>query len=789
MKKRRVLVQKVRLWVGEHLGIVLLLVVSAYLVGFFLYHTYAAVDALLWQASVRYSVGDACTLLMDYPAGARLDAADLPGRAVTLWLWSERASADSPSPEACSADLASAGSVSYFVNLGPLGSGLEFTDAEGNLTPARAPITLAPTESSATPTRLFLRRAPSADLQPVALDVWVQAVDATQSSVALPTLAQDGAVPLVRPEPEWASRWRQFLQVLFNPGPLQWMFTAVAGIVGVWEVYKDLQRRRAEEREQAAERRRKQRERIAALHDMSPAERAFWTYQSLRAEFKGDSEILDELRAAFRPEWLPYLRQQLGHQLCVGDWAEAQKVIRDSGWEWRQETGDGALGSVEHLVEHLQRPQVSPSKKVLGQVLDGFRAVGLEATRPVVDWLAVACPDFGLVQEVFFSEGQAGGRYLLRKWGERDPVVTRLLRRWEQEASSPIRYRRGVTGLWARERGESRILRQGVQKLGLDFNPFGPPKAEQDPLLPDLYFRLSPLWEEAIASQSSVLIAPPGTGRTALIWMLRYESGLAGSDVENLFPVFVPLHSLASTEELLQILHKAISDALCPALVRDPYALLGLAEAEQHGLAQFLLNCAGGMGPLLRQLRAAGLNADDPDGRLLQEALSIEARSQEEWQASVAWNLPRFHPYPMKHTLLLIDAALPDQGMVEMLLEAVFQRWLPDMAPRHVVAKVFLPSEPATCPVTPAWFRWDDEALHNLLRLRVERAGLVPHEGRPLLDGWIEGVRDPDGLLVQHAAGNPAQLIRLGNRTIRRIARPEPLVHEEFLKLLSTSRG
>jgi len=342
-----------------------------------------------------------------------------------------------------------------------------------------------------------------------------------------------------------------------------------------------------------------------------------------------------------------------------------------------------------------------------------------------------------------------------------------------------------VATLWAKERGESLIIQQGVQRLGLDFNPFGPEKAEQDPRLPDLFYRLSPVWEEVTAPQPSILIAPPASGRSALMWMIRYESGLIGSSVENVFPVFVPLFSCASPQELGQTLRASITAALGQALACDPYGLLGLAEAEQRGLAELLLNSAGGLAPLLRQLLVAGLSPDDPDGLLLQEALTVVARSRETWGGEMNWDIPRFHPYGTEHTFLLVDVACADSEVTSMLLESLFERWLPSLAPRHVVPKVFVPAEPSDCPITPVSIAWDENALNGLLRHRLQRAGLMLPAGRPALEGWVEKLAAPDRVLIESAKGSPACLVRLGNRLIRRIAQPQPLAAGEFLEIMS----
>jgi hypothetical protein len=559
------------------------------------------------------------------------------------------------------------------------------------------------------------------------------------------------------------------------------MFTAVGGIVGVWQVYKNVQQRREERRARETERRRVQRERIEALRDEAPSERAFRTYLSLRAEFELDKDMLEELRNAFHPGWLPHLRQQIGRYLRAGHFEGALECLDVMEWEWRQGVDEKTLSTVRALIRHLLDPGTFASRDALQQVLDGFRAIGLEAVQPVVGWLVQAQPDPDYVHDVLFRDGGAGGRYLLSQWGARDEEVARLLRSWEQEAVPPLHRERAVSALWARERGESQIVAEGVHRLGLDFNPFGPEKAEQDPLLPDLFYRLSPVWEEVTAPQPTILIAPPGCGRSALIWMIRYESGLVGSSVGRAFPVFVPLYSFSSAQDLQQILLESLASALRHALARDPYGLLGLEEPQKRGLIQILLQASGGLSPLLRQLTGAGLSPHDPDAQLLREALAMEARLKEEWAGEVDWDVPSFHPHGRDYTFLLVDASSQEAEMPDDLLMALFERWLPVWAPRHVVPKVFLSSEPDSSPLAPIRVEWDAETFSRLLRHRLERAGLVFQENQPALRGWVEGMEDPDKALIEKSGGCPAQLIRIGNRLIRRLAQPQVLTRQEFL--------
>jgi hypothetical protein len=150
-------------------------------------------------------------------------------------------------------------------------------------------------------------------------------------------------------------------------------------------------------------------------------------------------------------------------------------------------------------------------------------------------------------------------------------------------------------------------------------------------------------------------------------------------------------------------------------------------------------------------------------------------------------------PLPLLHgteyLFLLIDVSFQDGPAIDALLESIFERWLPSLAPRHVVPKVFLSAEPERCAVAPVRLEWTREALHNLLHLRLERAGLILQEGQPLLEAWVDEVEEADWLLVDQAAGSPKRLMQLGNRLICRLTEPEALARAEFLGILGPRAG
>lgn len=373
------------------------------------------------------------------------------------------------------------------------------------------------------------------------------------------------------------------------------------------------------------ERRLMQRQLVEALHAAPSPERAYHGYLFLHAELGQDLAMQTMLRLAFSREWMPYLRRQLAGTLRAGQFVEAMAFLDEMAWEWQESAGPSFLPAVRTLVHHLARPGHQPSPEVLRQVLDGFRNAGIESAEPVLNWLARVQPDPSIVEGVLFHQGGAAGRYLLHLWAGRQPDLHPRLRAWKSGPSLPSRKNGRHAALWPVERGESSVMQRGVERLGLNINPFGPEKAEQDPFLPDLFYRLSPAWEEATARQPVVLVVPPGCGRSAMIWMMRYESCLVGSDLEGAFVVHIPVRACRSSADLVAALRPALVEAWCCSLARDPYGLLGLDEADRQEVSALLLDAAGGLPALAARLAAAGLPGSDPDGRFLLDVLEAVA--------------------------------------------------------------------------------------------------------------------------------------------------------------------
>ena len=224
--------------------IVTVTIAVGYLSGFIYYNSYAAGRTLRWQRISKYKVGDRCTLLLEYPAEAPLEALYTPGRplSVRLWLdtWLDQEPYSSTDPRVCSSVLDSGAPYIHVVDIGPVGHGIAFTDDRGEPVPPTLPILPALTQSAARPDILYLRQAMSASSDPVTLTVSLRLFDADGKITHLdPRIVS--VAPVVEAETEGQAMWRHFLKASFSLGPIQWLVTALIVALGGWRSFKGIQ--------------------------------------------------------------------------------------------------------------------------------------------------------------------------------------------------------------------------------------------------------------------------------------------------------------------------------------------------------------------------------------------------------------------------------------------------------------------------------------------------------------------------------------------------------------------
>ena len=227
--------------------IVTVIIALTYLSGFIYYNSCAAGTILRWQKMTKYKVGDRCTLLLEYPAEAPLEALYTPGRPLSVRFWldtrPDQGMHDSTGPRVCSSALDPSISYVHIIDIGPVGNGLVFTDGKGSPAPPTLPVLPALTQSSARPDILYLRQAMSPSSEPVTLTVSLRLFDPYGKVMYLdPRIV--GAAPVVEAETEGQAMWRHFLKVSFSLGPIQWVVTALIVALSGWRAFRGIQWRK-----------------------------------------------------------------------------------------------------------------------------------------------------------------------------------------------------------------------------------------------------------------------------------------------------------------------------------------------------------------------------------------------------------------------------------------------------------------------------------------------------------------------------------------------------------------
>ncbi len=340
-----------------------------------------------------------------------------------------------------------------------------------------------------------------------------------------------------------------------------------------------------------------------------------------------------------------------------------------------------------------------------------------------------------------------------------------------------------------------------LQSKGLQFNPFGPEKAEDDP-----YFHQRcvepPDWDRISRCAPTIITGAPGSGRTAArLYLARYceEHSLvsSGGEADTLVvPVEWPSGGPASESVVAwrKALATAIAEANLKQLAQKPELLDRTSFHQQRALAV-----------LFRLTRDA---IGDPGVYLERHGLK---QSQAKDMARLVGRLSRYvdlPPYDAENKIVhLLEQArlapfsryfvcieVPDGaagGEPSAELEAHLQAlgaMMTSFAQAAVFLKVFIRPEWAHLLQTPdgaphATLTWVEAPVRQLLHQRLAATG--PAEDIRSLFPSIKG--DLEGPLIAAALkspGAPRELIRLGNALVKEDATQPPLTWEKAHQLL-----
>ncbi|MGC9399109.1 MAG: hypothetical protein ACP5HM_08225 [Anaerolineae bacterium] len=760
---------------GEYWYLVLLLIY--FLVSVFYQAATAVRDRSLGGPSEVFSFVDSgqghhYQLGINPPKVIPLQPLGEAGYPLSAWLWSEDAS------------LAATTGVSptWRVVFEIRSDQVIFTDAKGAEHPPRLWLTPAAQEGDAPREALYVSLR-FATVQPATVTM-------------TPTLWPPGASEPLRPEggrtlqldleKRSEAKGRQIWDLLLGTPAI-----TVASLLGVaYSIVRDYRGRRREQK-------RLFQERIQKLIDVPPVSLwgTFWdlwrevqTFPALRDLLKDNWEMVK--RQYPEQPWLYQMRSWLSR--CVRD------------------EDDQQLGSMEALVEELAHVGVlseneadvlnrflildvgmgeTESEEPPGAILvEAFRILGLESAGLMVERAQALEADAEVLRGGWYVEGAAAGRYLLRRWGERESAIAAKLREWEREDPTPPRQLAGPCRLWqmdfpALSDNQRRALKHMALGKGPEGNkvdvytPFGPLKAERDPrLLPRerdgagegpqaLFWREHPVWEEMLADRRGVFVTPPGSGHTAFLRMAHHRRRFAGP--EPAIHLHLRLRKPEDGARLRSLVGQALGHSLTCALVADPFWLLGADAVTRREVAGFLLHWAGGHEGLERALSVRGLSvsADKPyDARLLLELLyQFKPHDTGAWRdllvvvGRAREALAEARSRAVEDVPLFLWVDVYDVGNA-VLEEMAAWLWGHEDLFELGYLKLCLPHKVA---LRHTVLRWTPSQLQALLEHRAAQVGMIPEHWKHLY-AYLEG-RDPMKRLLRDAGETPAGLIRAGN--------------------------
>ncbi len=313
-------------------------------------------------------------------------------------------------------------------------------------------------------------------------------------------------------------------------------------------------------------------------------------------------------------------------------------------------------------------------------------------------------------------------------------------------------------------------------KIQLDdrkvINPFGKARAEWEADISRFYYRKPEVMELMDASSMAWIIAPSGSGRTALA---RYTYHNLEKPMSGVFPLYMSLHISQQTSIrrflLEQLLHKLVdawgsvfrqTDARNPdgangssTPFNGPIAFLDLDYHEQLKVAQLLFWEMGSLEAIWAWLISLRLGlVQSKEGRTLKARLEFLLQHPPPQRLPEGWmlNLVSARPSGLVSTYTMlelddIDTKTHSLGVAKLASDLQRQRIYLKIITAQSSPKVY-PNERLT---------WTRNDLYAMLSQR-------DHDDRILTNGAKTALSD---FVYKEANGLPREMMRLGNMALK----------------------
>ncbi|MEM2367962.1 MAG: hypothetical protein QXQ50_06995 [Candidatus Bathyarchaeia archaeon] len=360
---------------------------------------------------------------------------------------------------------------------------------------------------------------------------------------------------------------------------------------------------------------------------------------------------------------------------------------------------------------------------------------------------------------------------LWEKWFKQEygRMLLRVPRMWEnltddQRKSLGPR----VEILWPklRKRPESLDIEKWRSFWRLNFNPFGPVYAEEDPLLPDYYIEPD-FWNSFLAPHPALVLGPYGSGKSALaIYLINYlRENYKASQGKTLG---IPLYVI-----------KPFSDSLIFSIA-ETFALRTL-ELAAHNPFIFLESPQKTHFYRLWKLFIPDVKAILAVERLSESLLTLfmkEMESLEPIHKTIQLSPQRLEDLispcvppleEFEHIYLIVD--VKDLTVKSNELINWLETWvtiMPLLLRINFYPKIICPGDANVVPVY-GWewdvfkLKWDKTKLSRMVETRMVKAGIDSFNA--LFDPSLRGI-DWALELAKAAKGSPKQLIHMGNKIL-----------------------